>query len=146
LRNSRSASISTRTLSRTYIPMGQGFLYLFAVLDWMTRRVLSWQLSNTLSSDFCIEPVEAAIYEYGCPRIFDTDQGSQFTGGGFVALLKSHDIKSAWTAKAPGATTSSSSASWKSLKYEEVYLRALRNRRHLSPTAVTLSESMPPTI
>ncbi len=72
----------------TYIPMQRGFLYLFAVLDWATRRVLAWRLSNSLTTDFCIEAVREAVALYGKPEIFNTDQGSQFTDGDFVALIE----------------------------------------------------------
>ena len=72
----------------TYIPMRSGFLYLFAILDWATRNVLAWRLSNSLTTDFCIDAVEEAIANFGCPQIFNTDQGSQFTDKDFVALLK----------------------------------------------------------
>jgi len=77
----------------SYIPMRRGFLYLFAVLDWATRRVLAWRLSNTLTTDFCIETVQDAIAEHGRPEVFNTDQGSQFTDADFVELIrKKHGI------------------------------------------------------
>ena len=76
----------------TYIPMKRGFVYLFAVMDWASRRVLSWRLSNTLTTDFCIEAVQEAIHRYGAPEIFNTDQGSQFTSLEFTQLLKEHGI------------------------------------------------------
>ncbi len=72
----------------TYIPFKRGFVYLFAVLDWANRRMLSWQLSNTLTTDFCMDAVQAAIHRYGAPDIFNTDQGSQFTSLEFTQLLK----------------------------------------------------------
>jgi putative transposase len=75
-----------------YIPMRRGFVYLFAVLDWASRRVLSWRLSNTLTTDFCIEAVEEAIARFGAPEIFNTDQGCQFTSIEFTGLLKRHGI------------------------------------------------------
>lgn len=90
----------------TYIPMKRGFVYLFAVMDWASRRVLSWRLSNTLTTDFCIEAVQEAIRRYGAPEIFNTDQGSQFTSLEFTQLLKDHDIaismdgKGCWRDKA----------------------------------------------
>jgi transposase InsO family protein len=76
-----------------YIPMRKGFVYLAAVLDWATRRVLSWRLSNTLTPDFCLEAVEDALGRYGTPEIFNTDQGSQFTSSDFVDLLRTHGIQ-----------------------------------------------------
>ena len=109
----------------TYIPMQRGFLYLFAVLDWATRRVLAWRLSNTLTTDFCIEAVREAAALYGKPEIFNTDQGSQFTGGDFVAVIRdelgarfSMDGKGCWRDNVAVERF------WRSLKYEEVYLRA----------------------
>ena len=77
----------------TYIPMKRGFMYLFAILDWASRRVLAWRLSNTLTTDFCLDAVQEAITQYGCPEIFNTDQGCQFTNEAFTGLLKSHGIQ-----------------------------------------------------
>jgi len=77
----------------TYIPMTRGFVYLFAVLDWASRRVLAWRLSNTLTTDFCIEAIQAALVSYGNPDIFNTDQGCQFTSQEFTGLLKDHGIQ-----------------------------------------------------
>jgi putative transposase len=76
----------------TYIPMAWGFVYLAAVVDWFTRRVLSWRLSITLEVDFCIEAVKEALNQYGRPDIFNTDQGSQFTSTDFIKMLKDEDI------------------------------------------------------
>jgi putative transposase len=76
----------------TYIPMNKGFIYLATVLDWATRRVLPWRLSNSMTADFCIEAVETAIQDYGTPEILNTDQGSQFTGKDFVDLLEKHQV------------------------------------------------------
>lgn len=76
----------------TYIPMRRGFVYLFAVLDWASRRVLAWRLSNTLTTDFCLDAVREAITQYGCPEIFNTDQGCQFTSQEFTGLLKDQGI------------------------------------------------------
>jgi putative transposase len=109
----------------TYIPMERGFLYLFAVLDWATRRVLAWRLSNTLTTDFCLEAVREAAALYGKPEIFNTDQGSQFTDGTFVKLIReelgtqfSMDGKGCWRDNVVVERF------WRSLKYEDVYLRA----------------------
>ena len=76
----------------TYIPMSRGFMYLVAVMDWHSRKVLSWRLSNTLDTDFCVQAVEEAINRFGAPEIFNTDQGAQFTSDAFTSLLKDHDI------------------------------------------------------
>ena len=77
----------------TYIPMRRGFMYLVAIMDWHSRKVLSWRISNTLDSEFCVSALEEAIARYGSPEIFNTDQGSQFTSMAFTNVLKSHDIK-----------------------------------------------------
>jgi putative transposase len=108
----------------TYIPMRRGFLYLFAILDWATRKVLTWRLSNSLTTDFCIDAVEEAIAKFGCPRIFNTDQGCQFTALDFTELLKRHEIAISMDGKGCWRDNIFIERFWKSLKYEEVYLRA----------------------
>jgi putative transposase len=108
----------------TYIPMRRGFLYLFAVLDWATRRVLAWRLSNSLTTDFCIDAVEAAIATHGCPEIFNTDQGCQFTSLAFTQMLKSHAIAISMDGRGAWRDNVFVERFWRSLKYEEVYLRA----------------------
>jgi len=104
----------------TYIPMRRGFVYLFAVQDWASRRTLSWRLSNTLTTDFCIEAVEEAIARFGTPEIFNTDQGSQFTSMEFTQLLKQHGIAISMDGKGCWRDE----RLWRSIKYEEVYLHA----------------------
>jgi putative transposase len=108
----------------SYIPMRWGFLYLFAVLDWATRKVLAWRLSNSLTTDFCIDAVEEAIDKYGIPQIFNTDQGCQFTAIDFVEMLKGHNIAISMDGKGAWRDNVFIERFWKSLKYEEVYLRA----------------------
>lgn len=110
----------------TYIPMRRGFVYLFAVMDWdwASRRVLSWRVSNTLTTDFCIEAVQEAIARYGVPEIFNTDQGSQFTSLEFTQLLKEHGIAISMDGKGCWRDNVFVERLWKSIKYEEVYLRA----------------------
>jgi putative transposase len=108
----------------TYIPMRKGFVYLAAVLDWSTRRVLSWRLSNSLSTDFCIEAVEDAIQRHGKPQIFNTDQGSQFTSREFVDLIQGHGIRMSMDGKGRWVDNVFVERLWKSVKYEEVYLHA----------------------
>jgi putative transposase len=108
----------------TYIPMRQGFLYLFAVLDWATRKVLAWRLSNSLTTDFCVDAVEDAIARHGLPEIFNTDQGSQFTSADFVALLKEHGIQISMDGRGAWRDNVFVERFWRSVKYEEVYLRA----------------------
>jgi putative transposase len=108
----------------TYIPMRKGFVYLAAVLDWATRKVLSWRLSNTLTTDFCLEAVEAAVQRYGVPEIFNTDQGSQFTSDDFVDLIQGHGIRLSMDGKGRWVDNVFVERLWKSVKYEEVYLHA----------------------
>jgi len=108
----------------TYIPMARGFVYLAAVLDWHSRRVLAWRVSNSLTPDFCIEAVEEAIGNYGAPEIFNTDQGSQFTCPDFITLLQGHDIAISMDGKGCWRDNVVVERYWKSIKYEEVYLHA----------------------
>jgi putative transposase len=108
----------------SYIPMRKGFVYLAAVLDWATRRVLSWRLSNTLTTDFCLESVEDALGRYGTPEIFNTDQGCQFTSSDFVDLLRAHGIQQSMDGKGRWVDNVFVERLWKSVKYEEVYLHA----------------------
>ncbi len=93
----------------TYIPMARGFVYLAAVVDWFSRRVLAWRVSITMEVDFCLDAVDEALARHGRPEIFNTDQGSQFTSAAFTGLLWRTRSGSAWMAAAPGATTCSSS-------------------------------------
>ena len=108
----------------TYIPMQRGFVYLFAVLDWASRRVLAWRLSNTLTTDFCLDAVQEAITQYGTPTILNTDQGCQFTSLEFTGLLKDHGIQISMDGKGCWRENVFVERLWKSIKYEEVYLRA----------------------
>ncbi len=108
----------------TYIPMARGFVYLAAVLDWASRRVLSWRLSITMEAAFCVEALEEALAKYGKPEIFDTDQGSQFTGAAFTGVLAANDIKISMDGKGAWRDNVFVERLWRSIKYEEVYLRA----------------------
>ena len=108
----------------TYIPMAKGFVYLVAVIDWYSRKVLSWRLSNTLDADFCVEALQEALACYGRPTIFNTDQGSQFTSEAFTAVLKDHDIQISMDGKGRWLDNVFVERLWRSLKYEEVYLKA----------------------
>lgn len=108
----------------TYIPMARGFVYLTAVVDWFSRKVLAWRLSITMDVAFCIEAVEEAIAHFGKPDIFNTDQGSQFTGREFTALLIGAGIKISMDGKGAWRDNVFVERIWKSVKYEEVYLRA----------------------
>jgi putative transposase len=104
--------------------MARGFVYLAAVLDWHTRRVLSWKVSNTMDVHFCLEAVEEAIERYGTPEIMNTDQGSQFTSQAFTGLLKEHDIKISMDGKGSWRDNVFIERLWRSVKYEDIYLRA----------------------
>ena len=108
----------------TYIPMAKGFLYMVVVMDWVSRPVLAWRLSNTLGTDFCVEALEEALSRYGRPEIFNTDQGSQFTSDEFTDTLKRHGITISMDGKGRGMDNIFVERLWRSLKYEEVYLNA----------------------
>lgn len=108
----------------TYIPMAKGFVYLVAIMDWFSRRVLSWRVSTTMDTSFCIEALEEAIEKYGCPEIFNTDQGSQFTSDDFTQVLKDNDIKISMDGKGRWVDNVFVERLWRSVKYEEVYLKA----------------------
>jgi putative transposase len=105
-------------------PDGAGFVNLAVLLDWFGRRVLSWPLSITMEAAFCVETLKDALARYGKPNIFYTDQGLQFTGEPSPARLSATALQSAWRAKAPGETTCFVERLWRSIKYEEAYLRA----------------------
>jgi len=108
----------------TYIPMARGFVYLAAVVDWFSRRVLSWRLSITMEVDFCLEAVEEALAGYGRPEIFNTDQGSQFTSEAFTGLLRANGIAISMDGRGAWRDNVFVERLWRSVKYEEVYLRA----------------------
>ncbi len=108
----------------TYIPMAKGFVYLAAVLDWFSRRVLSWRVSITMEADFCVEALEEALGRHGKPEIVNTDQGSQFTGAAFIGVLTKHEIKISMDGKAAWRDNVFVERLWRSVKYEEVYLHA----------------------
>jgi putative transposase len=114
----------------TYIPMARGFVYLAAVMDWASRRVLAWRLSNSMESSFCIEAVEEAIARHGTPEMFNTDQGSQFTSDGFTGLLKEHGIQISMDGKGCWRDNVFVERLWRTVKYEEVYLRAYDSVSH----------------
>jgi len=108
----------------TYIPLHRGFVYLAAVLDWATRRVLAWRLSNTMTVDFCLDAFEAAVRDYGLPAILNTDQGSQFAGTAFVGMVQQHGVQFSMDGKGAWRDNLFVERLWKSVKYEEVYLHA----------------------
>ena len=108
----------------TYIPMARGFVYLAAVVDWFSRRVLAWRLSITLEVEFCLEAVEEALARYGRPEIFNTDQGSQFTSAAFTGLLLENAVAISMDGRGSWRDNVFVERLWRSVKYEEVYLRA----------------------
>jgi len=108
----------------SYIPMKRGFVYLAAVIDWHTRRVLAWRVSITMEVDFCLEVVEEAMARHGKPEIFNTDQGSQFTSAAFTGLLAANAIRISMDGKGAWRDNVFVERLWRSVKYEEVYLKA----------------------
>ena len=108
----------------TYVPMARGFVYLAAVIDWFSRKILAWKLSITLSADFCIEALEEALARHGQPEIFNTDQGSQFTSHAFTSVLRQAGIAISMDGKGAWRDNVFVERLWRSVKYEEVYLRA----------------------
>jgi len=108
----------------TYIPMARGFVYLAVVLDWASRRVLAWRLSITMEASFCVATLEDALARHGKPEVFNTDQGSQFTGTAFTGVLANNDIAISMDGKGAWRDNVFVERLWRSVKYEEVYLRA----------------------
>lgn len=107
----------------SYIPMKKGFLYLVAVMDWYSRKVLSWRLSNSMDTEFCVAAVEEALAKYGKPDIFNTDQGSQFTSAAFTGLLQANGIQISMDGRGRCLDNVFIERLWRSLKYEDVYLK-----------------------
>ena len=108
----------------TYIPMRKGFLYLVAIMDWHSRKVLSWRLSNTMDTDFCVAALEEALAKHGKPDIFNTDQGSQFTSFAFTNVLRENGIRISMDGRGRWLDNVFIERLWRSLKYECVYLNA----------------------
>jgi putative transposase len=108
----------------TYIPMSRGFMYLVAVMDWHSRKVLSWRVSNTLDADFCVEALQEAISRYGTPEIFNTDQGAQFTSKAFTHVLKDNGIQISMDGRRRVQDNIFIERLWWTLKYHYLYLRA----------------------
>ena len=111
----------------TYVPMKRGFMYLVAVMDWHSRKVLSWRLSNTLDSDFCVSALKEAIERYGCPEIFNTDQGCQFTSKAFTDVLKSNGIKISMDGRGRFLDNIFIERLWWTVKHHYLYLHAFEN-------------------
>ena len=115
----------------TYIPLARGFMYLVAIMDWHSRRVLAWRVSNTLDTDFCIDALEEALACYGKPEIFNTDQGCQFTSQSFTEVLEAHDVRISMDGKGCYQDNIFVERLWRSVKYECVYLKAFESGAHL---------------
>jgi putative transposase len=108
----------------TYLPMARGFCYLVAIMDWASRKVLAWRLSNTLDASFCTEALEEALRRFGSPEIFNTDQGSQFTSEAFTGILNAHGIRISMDGRGRWLDNVFVERLWRSVKYEDVYLKA----------------------
>lgn len=108
----------------SYIPMARGFVYLVAVMDWYSRKVLAWRVSNSMDSDFCVEALEEALARYGSPEIFNTDQGAQFTSEAFTDILKEAGVDISMDGKGRWVDNVFVERLWRSVKYEDVYLNA----------------------
>ena len=115
------------TADITYIPMSRGFMYLVAVMDWHSRKVLSWRVSNTMESDFCVAALEEAIERYGAPEIFNTDQGAQFTSYAFTSKLKEHGVGISMDGRRRVQDNIFIERLWWTLKYHYLYLRSFDN-------------------
>jgi putative transposase len=113
----------------TYLPMAQGFAYLMAIIDLHSRKVMAWRLSNTLETAFCLEALEEAVHRFGPPEIFNTDQGCQFTSDIFTSALKAHNVLISMDGKGRWIDNVFIERLWRSIKYEEVYLKAYQNLR-----------------
>lgn len=111
----------------TYVPMAQGFAYLVAIIDWYSRTVLAWRLSNTLDASFCVEALEEALRRWGTPEIFNTDQGAQFTAEAFTEVLEAHEIHISMDGKGRYRDNIFVERLWRTVKYEEVYLHAYQD-------------------
>jgi putative transposase len=115
----------------TYIRLSGGFVYLTAVMDWHSRYVLSWEISVTMDDDFCVNALKSAIRQYGQPDIFNTDQGSQYTGKDFTGVLLEHNIKISMDGKGRAMDNIFIERLWRSVKYEEIYLHEYQNVKEL---------------
>lgn len=115
----------------SYVPLARGFMYLVAIIDWYSRKVLSWRISNTMDTDFCVDALEEALQRHGTPEIFNTDQGVQFTSEAFTSVLKEHGIRISMDGKGCYHDNIFVERLWRSVKYECVYLTAFEDGQHL---------------
>jgi putative transposase len=121
----------------TYIPMAKGYMYLIAIMDWATRKVLSWRISNTLDADFCTGALKEALFKHGVPEIFSSDQGSQFTSEKFTNVLKTWNVKISMDGKGRFKDNIFIERLWRTLKYERIYLKAYETGTELSKDLTT---------
>lgn len=115
----------------TYIPMQKGFMYLIAIIDWFSRFVLAWRVSNTMTSDFCVQALEEAFDKFGSPKIFNTDQGSQFTSNDFINVLKSKPLQISMDGRGRALDNIFIERLWRTVKYEHVYLHLYQDGSEL---------------
>lgn len=111
----------------TYVPLAQGYAYLVVILDWHSRKVLSWRLATCLDADFCVQALEEALQDYGCPEIFNTDQGAQFTSAAFTGVLRDHAISISMDGKGCYSDNIFVERLWRTVKYEHLYTRVFAN-------------------
>lgn len=111
----------------TYLPMKDGWLYLVAIMDWYSRKVLAWRVSNTIDTGFCVEALTEALEKHGTPEVFNTDQGATFTANAFTSVLTGHDVKISMDGRGRWRDNVFVERLWRSVKYEEVYLHAYEN-------------------
>jgi len=111
----------------TYVPMNHGFMYLVAVMDWYSRKILSWRVSNTMDANFCVEALQEALNRYGRPEIFNTDQGSQFTSKDFTGTLKEHGVKISMDGRGRCQDNIFIERLWWTIKYQYLYLHSFEN-------------------
>ena len=116
--------------------MEKGFAYLTVIMDWTSRKILSWRLSNTMETDFCVDALQAAIRDYGCPEIFNTDQGAQFTSATFTNVLKEHDIQISMDGKGCYRDNIFVERLWRTVKYEHLYTRAFDNLKEVKQSLI----------
>lgn len=115
----------------TYIPLGDGHVYLTAVMDWSSRYVISWKLSNSMDEAFCVECLEEALEAEGVPEIFNSDQGSQFTGEAFTGVLKAHEVKISMDGKGRALDNVMIERLWRTVKYDDIYIRGYETMSEL---------------
>ena len=115
----------------TYIPLEGGHVYLVAIMDWFSRKVLTWRLSNTLDAAFCVEALKEALEQYDCPEIFNTDQGCQFTSAEFTDVLKDHQVRISMDGKGRALDNRMIERLWRSVKYDDVYIHAYQSMSDL---------------